>query len=131
MMIADGGRWIFRCLALGALLTAGSTVHAQSLRCNDVGVREGDSKVWLLRTCGQPAIADSYCARVLTNVPQPVPYPGYPGVPQVQQVPQIACVMTDEWLYERGDGYLPAVIRMREGRIISIRFGEQGRSEPR
>jgi hypothetical protein len=49
-------------------------------------------------------------------------------VPPVDIFP---CVMTDEWLHERGDGYLPAVIRMREGRIISLRFGEQGRSQPR
>ena len=84
------------------------------------------------RACGQPAIADSYCARVLTNAPPPVTYyPGQPPVQQGQQVPQVACVMTDEWLYERGDGYLPAVIRIREGRIISIRFGEHGKSEPR
>lgn len=128
----DRRRWALRGLALGALLAAGGAVQAQSLRCNDAGVREGDSKVWLLRTCGQPAIADSYCARVLLP-PQPaVQYPGYPGVQYpAQQVPQVACVMTDEWLYERGDGYLPAVIRIREGKIISIRFGEQGRSEPR
>ncbi len=115
-------------LALGTLLVAGGATQAQSLRCGDGGVREGDSKVFLLRACGQPAITDSYCARVLTNAPT-IQY--YPGQAPVQQVPQVACVMTDEWLYERGDGYLPAVIRMREGRIISLRFGEQGRSEPR
>lgn len=129
MTRANRCRRPLRVLALGTLLTAGAAVQAQSLRCSDGGVREGDSKVFLLRACGQPAIADSYCARVLTNAPPLLPY--YPGQPPVQQVPQVACVMTDEWLYERGDGYLPAVIRIREGRIISIRFGEQGKSEPR
>jgi hypothetical protein len=131
MTRSDRCRWAFRGLALGALLVAASAAQAQSLQCNDASVRAGDSKVWLLRACGQPAIADSYCARVQVS-PQPaVQY--YPGqvLPPVQQVPQVACVTTDEWLYERGDGYLPAVIRIREGRIISIRFGEQGKSEPR
>jgi len=127
MTPADLGRRAFPGMILGALLALAGPAQAQSLRCNDTAVREGDSKVWLLRTCGQPAIADSYCARVLTNLPPPAPVP----YPYVQQAPQVPCVMTDEWLYERGDGYLPAVIRIREGRIISIRFGEQGRSEPR
>lgn len=125
MTVADHGRWTVPAMALGVLLAIAGPAQAQSLRCNDTSIREGDSKVWLIRSCGQPAVADSYCARVLTNLPAPVPYP------YVQQAPQVPCVMTDEWLYERGDGYLPAVIRIREGRIISIRFGEQGRSEPR
>ncbi|WP_431256908.1 DUF2845 domain-containing protein [Roseateles chitinivorans] len=130
MTRADRRRWALRCLAWGALLVAGTAVQAQSLRCSEGGVREGDSRVFLLRACGQPAIADSYCARVLVPPAPVVQY--YPGqVQPVQPVPQVACVMTDEWLYERGDGYLPAVIRIREGRIISIRFGEQGKSEPR
>ena len=134
MTRGDRRRRAFRCLAWGAaLLAAGTAVQAQSLRCSEGGVREGDSRVFLLRACGQPAIADSYCARVLVPPAPVVQY--YPGqvhpVQPVQPVPQVACVMTDEWLYERGDGYLPAVIRIREGRIISIRFGEQGKSEPR
>ncbi|ANH67686.1 DUF2845 domain-containing protein [Mitsuaria sp. 7] len=129
MTRSDRHGWALRALAAGALLVAGSATQAQSLRCTEGGVREGDSKVFLLRACGQPAIADSYCARVLTNAPPPVPY--FQGQTLVQPVPQVQCVMTDEWLYERGEGYLPAVIRLREGRIISIRFGEQGKSEPR
>lgn len=122
-------RRLVRAFALAMLLLAGGA-QAQSLQCSEGGVREGDAKVWLLRACGQPAVADAYCARVLTP-PQVQVQPNFFGVPQVQSVPQVACVMTDEWLYERGDGNLPAFVRIREGRIISIRFGEQGRSLPR
>lgn len=116
---------LFASLITLMLLGAGATAtQAQSLRCNDAGVREGDSKVWLMRACGQPTFADHYCARV----PQPVV-----AVPQggVVVLGAPVCMPTDEWLYERGPGNLPAVVRMREGRILSIRFGEQGRSEPR
>lgn len=116
-----------RWLALGALLSLAGAAQAQSLRCNDTGVREGDSKVWLLRTCGQPHYSDSYCARFTQSVVPVVPL----SRGSVVVVQQPACVITDEWLYERGDGNLPAVVRIREGKIISIRYGEQGRSEPR
>lgn len=108
-----------RCLAVGALMLIGAGAQAQSLRCGDTGVREGDSKLSLMRSCGQPALSDAYCVPIYT--------PGPPDrLGQVQPV-YSGCVMTDEWLYERGPGNLPAVVKMREGRIISIRFGEQGR----
>jgi Protein of unknown function (DUF2845) len=111
-----------RAFALAALLTAGGA-HADSLRCGDTSVSEGDAKVWLLRVCGQPTISDAYCVRILQPA-LPAPYGS-------QQLPQVACLVTEEWLYDRGPGNLVAVVRIREGRIISIRYGEQGRSAPR
>lgn len=123
--------------ALALLMTMmGTTAQAQSLQCTEGVVREGDARLWLLRSCGQPAIADAYCARGFTppqQTPQPVlvvPH-AYGVVQPVQPVPQVTCIPTDEWLYERGDGNLPAFVRIREGKVISIRYGEQGRSLPR
>lgn len=110
------GRWAG--MTLGLFLAAGA-VQAQSLRCNDAGVREGDSRLWLLKTCGQPALSDSYCV--------PIFYPGPPNRYGVSHPIPAGCLMTDEWLYERGPGDLPAVVKIQNGRIISIRFGEQGR----
>ncbi|WP_082536824.1 MULTISPECIES: DUF2845 domain-containing protein [unclassified Roseateles] len=104
-------------LALAALLTAGGA-HADSLRCADTSVSEGDAKVWLLRACGQPSISDAYCVRVLQPA-HPAPY----GSPHVSQV---TCVVTEEWLYDRGPGNLVAVVRIREGKIVSIRYGNKG-----
>lgn len=124
-------RRLIQAAAALTLLAAGTAAQAQSLQCTQGNVREGDARVWLLRACGHPAIADAYCARVYSTPPQP-PQPVLPGtyVP-VQPVPQVTCLPTDEWLYERGDGNLPAFVRIREGKVISIRFGEQGRSLPR
>ena len=107
-----------------ALMAGGGAAQAQSLSCSEGSVREGDSKVWLIRNCGAPAVSDSYCARVLLP---PVPIPNGNGA----LYQPATCIQTDEWLYDRGQGNLIAVVRMREGRIISIRFGEQGRNEPR
>lgn len=117
---------LIRTLLSAALPIVAGAVQAQSLQCTQGSVGEGDAKVWLLRACGQPSIADSYCARAYTP-PQPRwnPYGG------VQQVPQAVCVTTDEWLYDRGEGNLIAFVRIREGKVVSIRFGEQGRSQPR
>ncbi|UXH79390.1 DUF2845 domain-containing protein [Roseateles amylovorans] len=108
-----------RRVALGALLLIGASAQAQSLRCSDNGVREGDSKLSLLRACGQPTLSDAYCVPIYT--------PGDPGRNGQVQPVYSGCVMTDEWLYDRGPGNLAAVVKIREGRIISIRFGEQGR----
>jgi hypothetical protein len=110
-----------RALALAALLAAGSA-HADPLRCSGTSVSEGDGKLWLLRACGQPTLADAYCARL----PQPALAAAY-AAPQLAP----ACLVVEEWLYDRGPGNLVAVVRIREGRIVSIRYGEQGRSEPR
>lgn len=111
----------FKGGVLAALLGAGGAVYADPLRCNDTSVNEGDAKVWLIRACGQPTVSDSYCARIPQPLPAQYGYPPYPA----------ACVMTEEWLYDRGPGNLIAVVRIREGKIISIRYGEQGRSAPR
>lgn len=110
-------------IVLATLLTLASSARADSLRCGGTSVVEGDSKIWLLRNCGQPTLSDTYCTWVLP--------PTVPGPHGSQQPRQPVCLTTDEWLYDRGEGNLIAVVRVREGKIISIRFGEQGRSEPR
>ena len=123
MVAVRGMRWLAKHLPVLIALSAGQ-VWAQSLSCSEGNVREGDGKVWLLRYCGQPTVWDSYCARVVLP---PVPAPNGRGEPYQP----VSCVTTEEWLYDRGPGNLVAVVRIREGRIVSIRFGEQGRSAPR
>ena len=52
-------------LAALVLLCAGSVAQAESLRCNGATASEGDSKLSVLYKCGQPVLADSYCAPVV------------------------------------------------------------------
>lgn len=89
-------------------------VHAESLRCEGAIASEGDSKLSVLYKCGQPLLADTYCA--------PVYYPGavYPAPPGLTGVP---CQLVEEWLYHRGSGNLLATIRFRDGKVYSIRYG--------
>lgn len=97
---------------------------AQSLRCEGSLVSPGDSKLGLLRACGQPAASDQFCTWIKPN---PAPYaPGYGLIRPADPI----CVPVEELLYERGPGNMPAFVRIREGRIVSIRFGNSRWNSP-
>jgi hypothetical protein len=92
--------------------------HAESLRCNGASATEGDSKASLLYKCGPPVLADTFCA--------PVYAPGalYPLPPSVANT-YVPCQMVEEWLYDRGPGNLMATVRLRDGKVLSIRYSRQ------
>ncbi|WP_164886963.1 DUF2845 domain-containing protein [Piscinibacter defluvii] len=102
-------------LALSALPLA---VHAESLRCNGVSAVEGDSKLSVFYKCGQPLLADSFCAPVFYQGslhPVPAPIAGA----------FVPCQPVEEWLYDRGPGNLMATVRFRDGKVQSIRYSRQ------
>ena len=94
--------------------------NAEVLRCNGHFAQEGDSRLSVLYKCGQPLLADSYCA--------PVYYSG-----TLQQVPEpyasiyVPCQQTEEWLYDRGPGSLMATVRFRSGVVQSITYNRAPR----
>ncbi|MEW6706979.1 MAG: DUF2845 domain-containing protein [Pseudomonadota bacterium] len=103
------------CAAAG-MLFAVPPAQAESLRCNGGSAAEGDSRVSLLYKCGQPLLADRYCAPVyyshtLQQVPESIA--GY----------HVACQPVEEWIYDRGPGHLVATVRLRSGVVQSIRYG--------
>jgi hypothetical protein len=112
---------VLRPVALAVLAAASSgAVHAESLRCNGATAAEGDSRLSLLYKCGQPLMADTYCA--------PVFYPGSPTpVPPAIAGAFVPCQPVEEWLYDRGPGNLMATVRIRDGKVQSIRYGKQPR----
>jgi len=90
--------------------------QAESLRCPGGIAAEGDSRLSLVYKCGQPQLADSFCAPVFYGPwPNPVPEPWASAV--------VPCQLTEQWLYERGPGNLVATVTLRAGRIQSIRYG--------
>ena len=107
-----------RAVAAAALALAAPAAGAENLRCNGAIASEGDSRLSVLYKCGQPLLADSFCAPVyLWGTPQPIPAPLVPlGVP---------CQTVEEWLYDRGPGNLMATVRFRDGRVQWIRYGAQ------
>lgn len=105
---------------LGAAIviaTLNCSAHAESLRCNGRSTNVGDSRLSVLRICGEPTLKDSYCA------------PVYVG-PNLQLVPQpfagsaLPCLQIDEWLYERGPGQLSATVRFQYGIVQSITYSQ-------
>jgi hypothetical protein len=93
-----------------------SAAQAESLRCAGGIAAEGDSRLSLVYKCGQPQLADSFCAPVFYGPwPTPVPEPFASTV--------LPCQLTELWLYERGPGNLVATVTLRAGRIQSISYG--------
>lgn len=106
-----------RTLAVAALIAAAAApARAESLRCNGSSAAEGDSRLALLHKCGPPLIAQTFCAPVFHgSILQPVPDPFVGTV--------VPCQPVEEWVYDRGPGNLMATVRLRGGRIESIRYG--------
>lgn len=106
---------LLRVAALAALFVI-PAAHAESLRCHGASASEGDSRLSVLYKCGQPLLADTYCA--------PVYLPGalYPVPPSIAGA-YVPCQLVEEWLYERGPGNLMAIVRFRDGKVQSIRYG--------
>jgi hypothetical protein len=91
------------------------SADAESLRCNGTSASEGDSKLSVLYKCGQPVLADTFCAPIYySGTLQPVPAPIAGLV--------VPCQPIEEWLYDRGQGNLMATVRFRDGKVQSIRY---------
>ena len=108
-------------VALGALCVLSAApgprlAHAESLRCQGDIAAEGDSRLSLLYQCGQPLVADSYCAPVYLA---PSPYP----LQEPFASAFAPCVQTEELLYDRGPGNLLATVRIRSGVVQTIFYG--------
>ena len=107
--------------AAGALLVVLATgccgaARAESLRCSGGIADEGDSRIAVLYKCGQPLLADSYCAPVYYGqMIQPIAEPWASAY--------VPCQVTDEWLYDRGPGNLVVTVRFRFGKVLSINYG--------
>lgn len=102
--------------AVGALL---QPAGAESLRCAGGSVTEGDLRITLMDRCGAPRLSDAYCA--------PVAGPGFQPVPPWLGSFVAPCVVTEEWLYDRGPGNLPVTVRLRAGQVQSIHYGRSSR----
>lgn len=102
------------------LATAALPAAAESLRCSGGLVAEGDSRLSLVHKCGEPLLRDSFCPTVYySDNGNPVPEPFASRL--------VPCQPVDEWLYDRGAGYLMATVRLRAGRVESIRYGRTPR----
>ena len=105
-------------LLSAALLRCACRRKAESLRCGNGTADEGDSRLAVAYRCGQPLLADAYCAQVFyAQTLNPVPEP-YASV-------LVPCQPVEEWLYDRGPGNLLATVRFRsrQSSIDCLRTG--------
>lgn len=103
-------------IALAVLAGLQPAAQAESLRCNGRSAGPGDSRLQVLRHCGEPALKDSFCAPVFlgsTLHPVPQPLAGF----------YAPCIQVDEWQYDRGPGFLSATVRFQYGRVQTITYG--------
>ena len=98
----------------------GLPASAEVLRCKGHFAQEGDSRLSVLYKCGQPLLADNYCAHVY-----------YSGTLQLVPEPlasiYVPCQQTEEWLYDRGPGNFMATVRFRSGIVQSITYNRAPR----
>ena len=109
-----------RVCFIGLVALQDLSANAETLRCNGHFAQEGDSRLSVLYKCGQPLLTDNYCA--------PVYYSGTPHrVPEPFASIYVPCQQTEEWLYDRGAGYLMATVRFRSGVVQSITYNRTPR----
>lgn len=109
--------FLVRYAGVALLAACAFDAQAESLRCNGHFTQVGDSRLSVLYKCGEPLLKDAYCAPVYYG-------PGQQPVP-----PQIAgfvvpCQVVDEWIYDRGPGYLMVTVRFRGGVVQAIEYGQ-------
>ena len=115
--------WGVRALLALMGSVALTPAQAESLRCNGHLVSEGDTRLSVLHRCGQPVLSDTRCSPVYvagrrTPLPDPLAALVAP------------CVPLEDWLYERGPGYLTATVRFRSGVVQAILYGQEGQRAP-
>ena len=102
-------------LLSAALLALCAPAQAESLRCGNGIADEGDSRLAVAYKCGQPLLADTYCAPVYyAQSLNPVPEP-FASV-------LVPCQPVEEWLYDRGQGNLMGnrALSLRQGPIDCV-----------
>lgn len=107
-------RWALWISLAGGLPWA---ARAESLQCQAGGVGVGDTMATVTLRCGQPTATGTYCAPVEIQWLGPRPH-----LPYSRWL--APCQPVDEWIYDRGVGYLPAKLQFRGGRLWWLGYGQ-------
>ncbi|WP_432721017.1 DUF2845 domain-containing protein [Jeongeupia wiesaeckerbachi] len=92
---------------------------ADSFRCQNSLVSEGDSRAAVLQKCGEPLAKDSFCEARQTST---TPLPNGGTVVNVTQ-----CETVDEWTYNPGSGKFLTTLRFESGRLSNIKLGDRAK----
>ena len=93
-------------IGLSILMCGAATCQADSFRCGQKLIRDGDSRADVLRICGEPLSKDRGRADVrLDGVSRNVP--------------------VERWHYKHGSRSLARVVNIYRGRVVSIEVGSR------
>ncbi len=96
-------------LLVPALLSCGAAHAAGPLRCDGKLIRPGVSAAYVLEKCGPPdfSVTEQAPRRARTVT-------GFSRLAGIS--------VSDQWIYNRGTGKFPAVLIIRDGRLIRIDY---------
>jgi Protein of unknown function (DUF2845) len=101
------------------VLSMPSAARADSLRCGQALVTEGDSKSEVLAKCGEPASKET---RVVYETVKFKSSGGGDAVVQEQTVQKTI----DEWTYDFGRNNFIQFVIFENGKLVSVRSGGYG-----
>lgn len=109
------------CLTVAvALSSASGATTAQSFRCANGIVDEGDSKATVSSKCGEPVLQDSFCAAE--------DLPARRGDEKPAVTANVSpCVNIDHWTFNPGKGKFLTTLRFEDGNLVSIEQGDRVR----
>ena len=102
-------------LALGLATLICCTANAESLRCKGDIIDIGDTKIDVLRKCGEPEFKDTFCEKTPIHIRQSEN--NYNLVERCENI--------DIWTYNPGKGQFWTNLYFSEGKLREMRYGDR------
>lgn len=102
-------------LAAGFAALISCSTHAESMRCKGDIIDLGDTKIDVLRKCGEPVYKDTFCENTPIRIRQ--------SDGQFNVVER--CHNIDIWTYNPGKGQFWTNLYFSEGRLREMRYGDR------
>lgn len=102
-------------LVLGFATLISCASHAESLRCKGDIIDIGDTKIDVLRKCGEPEFKDTFCENTPVRIRQ--------SDNQFNIIER--CENIDIWTYNPGKGQFWTNLYFSEGKLREMRYGDR------
>jgi len=115
--------WVFSCLLGLAGFARASSASADSMRCNDRIVSNGDSRYDVRSKCGEP---DDATQRIEYRTASGRCWEEGDRIRCERTSERIVEVVIDEWVYDFGRNRFVEYVTFVQGRLVSVRTGKYG-----
>jgi hypothetical protein len=100
---------VIRIVTAAALVVLATPAWAETLRCGNSIIKEGDSQGYVQDKCGEPESKQTYTEPVLGRYPNGNTY-------------SAGTTSRDVWRYHRSNGSFPAVLTFEQGVLKKLEF---------